>query len=53
VLPLTYFIHVTRDVMLQGQQFWDNWGDVGVIAGWGAVGAIVAMWRFRWEPAER
>jgi ABC-2 type transport system permease protein len=53
VLPLTYFIHVTRDVMLHGQQFWDNWGDVGVIAAWGAVGAIVAIWRFRWEPAER
>jgi ABC-2 type transport system permease protein len=53
VLPLTYFIHLTRDVMLHGQQFWDNWGDVGVIAAWGAVGAIVAIWRFRWEPAER
>jgi ABC-2 type transport system permease protein len=53
VLPLTYFIHVTRDVMLHGQQFWDNWSDVGAIAAWGAVGAIVAIWRFRWEPAER
>jgi ABC-2 type transport system permease protein len=53
VLPLTYFIRLTRDVMLHGHQFWDNWGDVGVIAAWGAVGAIVAIWRFRWEPAER
>ena len=53
VLPLTYSIHLTRDVMLHGHQFWDNWGDVGVIAAWGAVGAIVAIWRFRWEPAER
>jgi ABC-2 type transport system permease protein len=53
VLPLTYFIRLTRDVMLHGQQFWDNWGDVGVIAAWGAAGAIVAIWRFRWEPAER
>jgi ABC-2 type transport system permease protein len=53
VLPLTYFIHLTRDVLLHGHQFWDNWGDVGVIAAWGAVGAIVAIWRFRWEPAER
>jgi len=53
VLPLTYFIHLTRDVMLHGQQFWDNWGDVGAIAAWGAAGAIVAIWRFRWEPAER
>jgi hypothetical protein len=39
--------------MLHGHQFWDNWGDVGVIAAWGAAGAIVAIWRFRWEPAER
>ena len=52
VLPLTYFIRLTRDVMLHGHQFWDNWGDIGAIAAWGAVGAIVAFWRFRWEPAE-
>jgi len=52
VLPLTYFIRLTRDVMLHNQQFWDNWSDVGVIAAWGAIGAIVAIWRFRWEPAE-
>jgi ABC-2 type transport system permease protein len=52
VLPLTYFIRLTRDVMLHGQQFWDSWGDVGVVAAWGAIGAIVAFWRFRWEPTE-
>ena len=53
VLPLTYFIRLTRDVMLHGQQFWDNWGDVTVVAAWGLFGAIVAIWRFRWEPTER
>jgi ABC-2 type transport system permease protein len=53
VLPLTYFIRLTRDVMLHGHQFWDNWADVAVIAAWGAAGAIVALLRFRWEPAER
>jgi len=52
VLPLTYFIRLTRDVMLHGHQLWNNWGDVGVIAAWGAVGAIAAFWRFRWEPQE-
>ncbi len=52
VLPLTYFIRLTRDVLLHGDQFWDSWGDVGVIAAWGAIGAIVAFWRFRWEPSE-
>ena len=53
VLPLTYFIRLTRDVMLHGQQFWDNWGDIGVVVAWGVFGAIIALWRFRWEPAER
>jgi ABC-2 type transport system permease protein len=52
VLPLTYFIRLTRDVMLHGHQFWDSWGDVGAVAAWGAIGAIVAFWRFRWEPTE-
>jgi ABC-2 type transport system permease protein len=53
VLPLTYFIRLTRDVMLHGHQVWTNWRDVAVVVGWGAVGAIVASRRFRWEPAER
>lgn len=52
VLPLTYFIRLTRDVMLHGHQLWDNWGDVGVVVAWGVVAAIVALRRFRWEPAE-
>ena len=52
VLPLTYFIRLTRDVMLHGHQFWDNWPDVTVVAVWGGIGAIIAIWRFRWEPAE-
>jgi len=52
VLPLTYFIRLTRDVMLHGHQIWDNGADVAVIVLWGAIGAAVALWRFRWEPAE-
>ncbi len=52
VLPLTYFIRLTRDVMLHGPQIWDNPADVAVILLWGAIGAAVALWRFRWEPAE-
>jgi len=53
VLPLTYFIRLTRDVLLHGHQFWDNWGDVAVVFVWGLAGALIAIWRFRWEPAER
>ena len=52
VLPLTYFIRLTRDVMLHDHHVWDNWGDLGVVVAWGAVGAFVAATRFRWEPTE-
>jgi len=52
VLPLTYFIRLMRDVMLHGHQLWDNWSDVGVLVAWGAIGVVVALWKFRWEPAE-
>jgi ABC-2 type transport system permease protein len=51
VLPLTYFIRLTRDVMLRGDQIWDHWADVAVVAGWGVVGAVVALTRFRWSPS--
>ena len=52
VLPLTYFIRLTRDVMLRGDQLWQEPGPIAVIAAWGLVGAIVAIRGFRWEPAE-
>jgi ABC-2 type transport system permease protein len=52
VLPLTYFIRVTRDVMLHDHHVWANWRDLAVVLAWGAVGAFVAATRFRWEPAE-
>jgi ABC-2 type transport system permease protein len=52
VLPLTYFIRLTRDVMLYDHHLWENWSDLAVVVAWGAVGAFVAVTRFRWEPAE-
>ena len=52
VLPLTYFIRLTRDVMLRGDEIWDAPGDIAVIAAWGALGALVALTRFRWAPTE-
>ena len=27
-----------------------DWPSLGVLAAWGAVGTLVALWRFRWEP---
>jgi ABC-2 type transport system permease protein len=52
VLPLTYFIRATRDVMLHDHRVWQNWTDLAVVLAWGAVGAFFALTRFRWEPAE-
>ncbi len=52
VLPLTYFIRLTRDVMLRGDQLWNEPGAIAVVAAWGLAGAILAARNFRWEPAE-
>ena len=51
-LPLVYVIRLVRDVMLRGAEVWDRPGAVAVIAGWGLVGVLVAVRRFRWEPNE-
>ena len=53
VLPLTYFIELVRDVMLHGNQIWEEPTAVAVIAAWGAVGLAAAIRTFRWEPRER
>jgi len=52
LLPLTYFIHLMRDIVLHHEQLWENWTDVGVVAAWGLVGLVVTVKRFRWEPQE-
>jgi len=43
VLPLTYFTRLTRDVLLNGKQIWDEPYSVAVIAGWGLVGLLAAL----------
>jgi ABC-2 type transport system permease protein len=52
VLPLTYFIRLVRDVMLHGQQIWDEPASVAVVVAWGLGGALVAVRGFRWDPRE-
>jgi ABC-2 type transport system permease protein len=52
VLPLTYFTKLARGVMLHGLHIWSQPGAVAWVAGWGAVGFLSAMRRFRWEPRE-
>jgi ABC-2 type transport system permease protein len=51
-LPLVYVIRLVRDVMLRGAEIWNRPGAVAVVAVWGAIGAVVAARRFRWEPRE-
>lgn len=50
VLPLTYFIRLTRHVLLQGAEIWSEPEAVAVIAAWGLAGLLVALRSFRWEP---
>jgi ABC-2 type transport system permease protein len=52
VLPLTYFLRLTRNVMLHGETIWSQGTNVAVVAAWGALGVIVALRAFRWEPSE-
>ena len=53
VLPLTYYIEVVRDVMLDGTPLWDKLGALLVVVAWGAAGAVVALRRFSWVPLSR
>ena len=52
VLPLTYFIGMTRDIVLHDSQIWNEGTAVAVIAAWGALGLFFAIRRFRWEPRD-
>ena len=53
VLPLTYFTKLTRNVMVHHHHVWTDAGSLGVVALWGAVGAVAAIRGFRWQPRER
>lgn len=52
VLPLTYFTELARGVMLQGDHVWSQPESLAWVAAWGAVGFLVALRTFRWEPRE-
>ena len=52
VLPLKYLLDAINAVYLHGHQLWHQGTDVAVLAGWGALGILVAMRKFRWEPRE-
>jgi ABC-2 type transport system permease protein len=50
VLPLTYFIRLVQNVLLENEQIWANWESVAVVGAWGLAGALAAVRWFRWEP---
>jgi ABC-2 type transport system permease protein len=52
VLPLRYLVNSMNAIYLQGKEIWDRPGSVAVLAAWGALGLVVAIRRFRWEPRE-
>ncbi|MFL5946159.1 MAG: ABC transporter permease [Gaiellaceae bacterium] len=52
VLPLKYLLDAVNSVYLHGHQLWQEPADVAVLAGWGVLGIVVAMRKFRWEPRE-
>jgi ABC-2 type transport system permease protein len=52
VLPLTHFTALTRAIMLDDEPIWRQGGPVGAVVLWGAIGLVVAIRGFRWEPRE-
>ena len=52
VLPMRYFIQLLYAIYLHGARIWSKPGAIAVLAGWGVVGIVVAVRRFRWEPVE-
>jgi ABC-2 type transport system permease protein len=52
VLPLKYFLDAINGIYLDGQELWDKPAAVAVLAGWGALGMVLALRKFRWEPRE-
>jgi ABC-2 type transport system permease protein len=52
VSPLTYLLDLVRAAFVEGEGIWDSPGAVAVLAAWGAVGLVLALRMFRWEPRE-
>lgn len=50
VLPLTYFVDVITGIFLDDEAIWTKPGAIAVLAGWGLLGAAIAIRRFSWEP---
>ncbi len=51
-LPLKYFIDLMNAIYLHGHEFWTKPLALCVLGAWCAVGLVVSVFRFRWEPRE-
>jgi ABC-2 type transport system permease protein len=52
VLPLKYFVELANAVYLHNRTLWSHSPAIGVLVAWGVAGALVAVFRFGWEPRE-
>jgi ABC-2 type transport system permease protein len=50
VLPLKYLVDIVNAVYLHHHAVWSKPGALGVLAGWGVAGLVLAALKFRWEP---
>ena len=48
-LPLSYLADALRNVAIDGQSLWSQWGDILGLSVWLAVTFLVAVRLFRWE----
>jgi ABC-2 type transport system permease protein len=53
VLPLSYLIELVYATYVDGDAIWEHPTAIAVVAAWGALGYVVALRRFGWEPRER
>ena len=52
VLPLTYLLRLLRDEFVAGEGLGSSPGAIAVLAVWGAIGLVLAVRMFKWEPRE-
>jgi ABC-2 type transport system permease protein len=52
VLPLTYLLELLREVFVDGDGLGSEAASVAVIVVWGAIGFVLALRMFKWEPRE-
>jgi len=52
ILPLTYLLELMRHVFLEEDALSESLGAIAVVSVWGAVGVVLALRMFRWEPRE-